>query len=96
MRVLLKCRGSVRDAVQRLLCVSARISPQTVVQDPQDVGPGGHAGRVAGRAGYQRHAAAASEVADVDGIVVDDQDAAQDARIAAVESFPEEDAFSRW
>ena len=46
-----------------------------------------------GRVGHQRHAAAAGEVADVEGIVVDEQDAAQDGRVVAVEPFPSEDAF---
>ena len=46
-----------------------------------------------GRVGDQRHAAAAGEVADVEGIVVDEQDAARDGRIVAVEPFPSEDAF---
>ena len=35
----------------------------------------------------------ASEVADIEGIVVDEQDATQDSRIVAVEPFASEDAF---
>ena len=35
----------------------------------------------------------ASEVADIEGIVVDEQDATQNSRIVAVEPFASEDAF---